>query len=26
MYWSDQAIGWDRADHPKIMPNPEDML
>jgi hypothetical protein len=22
MYWSDQAIGWDRADHPKIMPNP----
>jgi hypothetical protein len=21
MYWSDQAIGWDRADHPKIMPN-----
>jgi hypothetical protein len=23
MYWSDQAIGWDRADHPKIMPNPE---
>jgi hypothetical protein len=23
MYWSDQAIGWDRVDHPKIMPNPE---
>jgi hypothetical protein len=22
MYWSDQAIGWDRADHPKLMPNP----
>jgi hypothetical protein len=22
MYWSDQAIGWDRADHPKIIPNP----
>jgi hypothetical protein len=22
MYWSDQAIGWERADHPKIMPNP----
>jgi hypothetical protein len=22
MHWSDQAIGWDRADHPKIMPNP----
>jgi hypothetical protein len=22
MYWSDQAIGWDRADHPRIMPNP----
>jgi hypothetical protein len=22
MYWSNQAIGWDRADHPKIMPNP----
>jgi hypothetical protein len=22
MYWSDQAMGWDRADHPKIMPNP----
>jgi hypothetical protein len=22
MYWSDQAFGWDRADHPKIMPNP----
>jgi hypothetical protein len=22
MYWSDQAISWDRADHPKIMPNP----
>jgi hypothetical protein len=22
MYWSDQAIGWDRADHSKIMPNP----
>jgi hypothetical protein len=22
MYWFDQAIGWDRADHPKIMPNP----
>jgi hypothetical protein len=22
MYWSDQAIGWDRADHPKIMLNP----
>jgi hypothetical protein len=22
MYWSDQAIGWDRADDPKIMPNP----
>jgi hypothetical protein len=22
MYWSDQAIGWDRADHPQIMPNP----
>jgi hypothetical protein len=22
MYWSDQAIGWDRADHPEIMPNP----
>jgi hypothetical protein len=22
MYWSDQAIGWNRADHPKIMPNP----
>jgi hypothetical protein len=22
MYWSDQAIGWDRADHPKVMPNP----
>jgi hypothetical protein len=22
MYWSDQAIGWDMADHPKIMPNP----
>jgi hypothetical protein len=22
MYWSDQAIGWDRADHPKILPNP----
>jgi hypothetical protein len=22
IYWSDQAIGWDRADHPKIMPNP----
>jgi hypothetical protein len=21
MYWSEQAIGWDRADHPKIMPN-----
>jgi hypothetical protein len=20
MYWSDQAIGWDRADHPRIMP------
>jgi hypothetical protein len=23
MYWSDQAIGWDREDHPKIMPNPD---
>jgi hypothetical protein len=23
MYWSDQAIGWDMADYPKIMPNPE---
>jgi hypothetical protein len=22
MYWSDHAIGWDRADHPKLMPNP----
>jgi hypothetical protein len=22
MHWSDQAIGWDRADHPRIMPNP----
>jgi hypothetical protein len=22
MYWSDQAIGWDKADHPKVMPNP----
>jgi hypothetical protein len=22
MYWSDQAIGWDKADHPEIMPNP----
>jgi hypothetical protein len=22
MYWSDQAIDWDRADHPRIMPNP----
>jgi hypothetical protein len=22
MYWSEQAIGWDRADHPKLMPNP----
>jgi hypothetical protein len=22
MRWSDQAVGWDRADHPKIMPNP----
>jgi hypothetical protein len=22
MYWSDQAIGWDRDDHPRIMPNP----
>jgi hypothetical protein len=22
MYWSNQAIGWDRAYHPKIMPNP----
>jgi hypothetical protein len=22
MYWSDQAIGWDRADHPKLMSNP----
>jgi hypothetical protein len=22
MYWSDHAIGWDRTDHPKIMPNP----
>jgi hypothetical protein len=21
MYWSNQAIGWDRADHPQIMPN-----
>jgi hypothetical protein len=21
MYWSDQAIGWDRADHPRIMTN-----
>jgi hypothetical protein len=24
MYWSDQAIGWDRADHPWIMPNPDE--
>jgi hypothetical protein len=23
MYWSNQAIGWDRADHPKIMQNPD---
>jgi hypothetical protein len=23
MYSSDQAIGWDREDHPKIMPNPD---
>jgi hypothetical protein len=22
MRWSDQAIGWDRVDHPRIMPNP----
>jgi hypothetical protein len=22
MRWSDQAVGWDRADHPKITPNP----
>jgi hypothetical protein len=22
MYLSDQAIGWDRADHPKLMTNP----
>jgi hypothetical protein len=22
MYWSDQAMTWDRVDHPKIMPNP----
>jgi hypothetical protein len=26
MYWSDQAIGWDMADHPKIMPTPVEML
>jgi hypothetical protein len=24
MYWSDQAIGWNRVDHPKIMPNPSE--
>jgi hypothetical protein len=22
MYWSDQAMGWDLSDHPKVMPNP----
>jgi hypothetical protein len=22
MYWLDQAIVWDTADHPKLMPNP----
>jgi hypothetical protein len=22
MYWLDQAIDWDGADHPKLMPNP----
>jgi hypothetical protein len=21
MYWSDQAMGWDLSDHPKVMPN-----
>jgi hypothetical protein len=26
MYWSDQAIGWDRADHPRSCQTPTGML
>ncbi|XP_010239071.1 uncharacterized protein LOC104584936 [Brachypodium distachyon] len=22
LYWSEQEINWNRADHPKVMPNP----
>ena len=26
MHWSEQEISWSRTDHPKVMPNPVDML